>query len=113
MTTKLYEKIKIGDRRTVVKHANKGEEISFEDGSLIILKAHVKLKSTEEFRGGNVGWVGVGLDLASMVEVSEPRDDRPPPTSMPTMPWERDVPKPRSAIEKQERSLFERIFGKR
>lgn len=98
---KLYEKIKHGDRRTVVHHLNKGQTISIEDG-VIVLKANVKLKAVEEFRGRT--WVLITYDFTSMVEVEEARDDRPPPIRMPI---------PGGGVSREPRvvSLWEQIFG--
>lgn len=106
MKNKLYDTVKTGDLRTVVAHLNKGEQIITTDG-MIVIKANVKLKAIEEFRGRD--WVLKRYDLTSMVEVEEARDDRPPPTEMPIPRdnFDGDIPEARVV------SLWERVFGSR
>jgi hypothetical protein len=114
---KLYEKINNGDRRTIVMHLNKGEEIRTTDG-VIILNANVKVKVLQEFscRGGAFPdgtahgvWRDKTVFIDDAVEVPEPRDDRPPPTSIPAPAdlFDRGIP----FAQARPRSWWERIFG--
>lgn len=77
----LYDSFKNGDLRTIVKRFNKGDELRMVSG-VIVLKANVKMKVTEEYNASLNVWMPKKYFLNDMVEVTY-EDDRPPPTSMP------------------------------
>ena len=71
--SELFEKVKVGDQKTIVRTYKRGDTEKYVDGTLITFKKRVKVKVTQEYQklsyGTNeYGWVDVTIDYQNAID---------------------------------------------